>query len=94
MANKIGRTPWIIDTANANSVAPYPVNPVWVTSLVFSGYGTAGAQCVVEDSRGAIVRFVGTVDLEPITVSFPAPQPITGLKVTTLDSGQLSVFLA
>lgn len=95
MANNISGLPWVIDTAGAGIIKP---GLVFVKSLVFNGYTDASHQCIVTGADGSgnriiVCTFDGQADLGPVSFNEGNPFWLRDIAVTTLGSGQLSVFV-
>lgn len=95
MANNIAGRPWVIDTASSDVIKP---GLVYVKSLVFNGYTDAAHKCIVTFNDGSgnrltLCTFDGQADLGPVSFNEGSPFWVRDIAVTTLDSGQLSVFV-
>lgn len=98
MANNIGGRPWVIDTASADIIK---TGNVYVKGFAFSNYAAATDQCIITGSDGngagasriTVLVLEGNSALSSVDVNLAMPIWVRDIAVTTLTSGQLSVFI-
>lgn len=95
MANNIGGNPWVLDTAGVGVIKP---GLVYVRAIVFSGYAAATDQAILtaNDGRGnriTVATLDGDADLSAQSYNEGASYWLRDLALTTLTSGQVSIFV-
>jgi hypothetical protein len=92
MANNLGSNPMVIDTAGE---AVLRNTPTLIKKLSWQNYTEAAHTISVTDADDIpLLQSTGDADLSPIELDFgDLGQPAFGLKVPTLGSGKLLVFL-
>lgn len=91
MANDLTRNPWLIDTAGATVLHK---DNVFISSIVWSGFGSAADQFVISDGRSnPIFSAKGNAGLSSIQITFAPNVHVRNLSVPVLTSGLLSIFL-
>lgn len=100
MANVLKSNTWFIDTASATPIKGASGTQVLVSALEFSGYAASTDKAVVKgnDGKGGtpyiITTLQGNTTLSPISTNFGKPVWMMDLAVTTLSSGQVTVYVA
>lgn len=86
MANNLQSNPWVIDTAAATTIK---AGNTFVIDITFSGYSTAGHQCIIKDIKRGIVLYTltGQTGLPHQSLTFSQPVQVRDIAVTTLTSG-------
>lgn len=95
MANQCGRNPWVIDTAAATEVGGITNTTTHIRAMQWSGYASDADECIVTDYGDTqVAHWKGKEDLSPIDLPAGGTLRIRGMKVSTLSSGILTVWLA
>jgi len=89
VANQLASLPWVIDTASANVLF---TGKIFVRHFEFAGYAAGTDTVVVQDINSRPVwQADGKTDLDPV-LSYKVGW-IKGIKVPTLSSGKLYVYI-
>lgn len=99
MANNIATSTWKLDTASASNIKSDGSGRVLVSALEFSGYGAETDRAIFSATDAAGNTFVVTVlqgnaSLSPVSTNFGKSVWMMGLKLTTLTSGQATVYVS
>lgn len=95
MANRITNNPVLVDTPGAGNIVSSHFR---VTAILWDpGTAAANQDVVTVRDKNNDIKFSQTLitgNLVPAHVSFPAPIPFDGLRVTAMTRGTLYVYLA
>lgn len=91
MANNLNSFPWVIDTAGATVLHP---GPCIVAKISWQNYTNATHEISVTTADDIpLFQTTGDADLSPLEITFPHSVQVKGLKVPTLGSGKVLIFL-
>lgn len=92
MANVTTGSVWVIDTAAADLVSASATTALSIAKMVWDSYTDKTHEVIVKDGGGRIIwQSKGLTDLPAIDNH--GPFLVYGLRVTTLGSGQVNVYL-
>lgn len=93
MANNLANNPWTLDTASTSTILHS--GPTFIVGLQWSGYNSAGDQCIVQGGLTAadVLVWTGRADLGPIDLPAGDGFKIRDFILKKLDSGILTVYL-
>ena len=91
MANDIGGNPWVIDTASATALLE---TGVWIERIKWNEPSTTGHQAILKDTSDRVIwTYRALAAGNGIAYEADLGGNYDGLKVTTLGSGTLYIYI-
>lgn len=89
MANTFNVNPWVIDTVMATSSS---ANPVLVRNIIWTDQVAAGDQLIIVDASGNVIIDI-KASVANVVQALGNMGWVSGLKVTTLTSGKVYIYV-